>query len=141
MPIRTAEAEWRGNLARGSGHMRFGSNGFDGPYGFRSRMEDGEGTNPEELLGAAHAGCFSMALAHQLTEIGFTVERIHTTAKVHFEQRDGGWAINRIDLEAEAVVPGIPAAIFDGQAQSAKKGCPVSRALAGVDIHLLAKLA
>jgi lipoyl-dependent peroxiredoxin len=80
MPIRTAEADWRG-----SGHMHLGSRVFDGSYDFRSRMGDGKGTNPEELLGAAHAGCFSMALAHQLTEAGFTVERIHTTAKVHFE--------------------------------------------------------
>ena len=103
-------------------------------------MENGKGTSPEELLGAAHAGCFSMALAYQLTQAGFTVERIHTTAKVRFEQRDGGWSISRIDLETEAAVPGISPAAFDEQAQTAKKNCPVSRALAGVDIHLLAKL-
>jgi osmotically inducible protein OsmC len=140
MAIRTADAEWRGNLAQGSGHMRLGSGAFDGPYDFRSRMADGKGTNPEELLGAAHAGCFSMALSAQLTQAGFTVERIHTTAQVHFEQRAGAWSIHTIDLETEAAVPGIAAAAFEEQAQTAKKNCPVSRALAGVDIRLTAKL-
>ena len=140
MTIRTAEAEWNGNLAQGSGHMRLGSGAFEGPYDFRSRMGDGKGTNPEELLGAAHAGCFSMALALQLTKAGFTVKRIHTTAKVHFEERDGEWSIHRIDLEAEASVPDLAAATFEEYAQGAKKNCPVSRALSGVDIHLHAKL-
>ncbi len=101
---------------------------------------DGKGTNPEELLGAAHAGCFSMALALQLTHAGFTVKRIHTTAKVHFDERDGGWSIHSIDLDTEASVPNIAAAAFEEQAQSAKKSCPVSRALTGVDINLRAKL-
>jgi osmotically inducible protein OsmC len=140
MAIRTADAEWRGNLAQGTGHMRLGSGAFEGPYDFRSRMGDGKGTNPEELLGAAHAGCFSMALALQLTNEGFTVKRIHTTATVHFEERDGGWSIQRIDLDTEASVSGIAAAAFEELAQSAKKNCPVSRALSGVDIRLLAKL-
>ena len=140
MAIRTAVAEWRGNLAQGSGHMKLGSGTFDGPYDFRSRMGNGTGTNPEELLGAAHAGCFSMALALQLTDAGFTVTRIHTKAKVHFEEHDGGWSIHRIDLDAEASVPGITEMVFEEQAQSAKKNCPVSRALSGVDIRLLAKL-
>jgi lipoyl-dependent peroxiredoxin len=140
MAIRTADAEWHGNLAQGSGHMRLGSGAFDGPYDFRSRMGDGKGTNPEELLGAAHAGCFSMALALQLTNAGFTVKRIHTTAKVHFDERDGGWSIHRIDLDTEASVSDIAAAAFEEEAQNAKKNCPVSRALSGVDIRLLAKL-
>jgi osmotically inducible protein OsmC len=140
MAIRTAEAEWRGNLAQGSGHMTLGSGAFVGPYDFRSRMGDGKGTNPEELLGAAHAGCFSMALALQLTNAGYNVGRIHTSAKVYFEERDGGWSIHRIDLDAEASVQGIAKAAFEEQAQSAKKNCPVSRALSGVDIRLLAKL-
>jgi osmotically inducible protein OsmC len=140
MAIRTADAEWRGNLARGSGHMRLGSGAFDGAYDFRSRMGDGKGTNPEELLGAAHAGCFSMALALQLTNAGFTVEHIHTIAKVHFDERDGEWSIHRIDLDTDASVADISAAVFEEQAQSAKKNCPVSRALSGVDIHLRAKL-
>ena len=140
MAIRTADAEWRGNLTHGSGHMRLGSGAFEGPYDFRSRMGDGKGTNPEELLGAAHAGCFSMALALQLTNAGFTVNRIHTAAKVHFEERDGEWSIHRIDLDTEASVSDVAAAGFEEHAQSAKKNCPVSRALSGVDIHLIAKL-
>ncbi len=104
MAIRTADAEWRGNLAQGAGHMRFGSGAFDGPYDFRSRMADGKGTNPEQLLGAAHAGCFSMALALQLTNAGVTVKSIHTTERVHFEERDGGWSIHKIDLDTEASI-------------------------------------
>lgn len=140
MVIRTADAEWRGNLAQGSGHMRLVSGAFEGPYDFRSRMGDGKGTNPEELLGAAHAGCFSMALALQLTNAGFTVKRIHTTAKVQFDERDGGWSIHRIDLDAEAAVSDVSAAAFDEHSRSAKKNCPVSRAQSGVDIHLRAKL-
>lgn len=140
MAVRTADAEWRGNLVQGSGYMKLGSGAFEGAYDFRSRMNDGKGTNPEELLGAAHAGCFSMALALQLANAGFLAKRIHTTAKVNFEERDGGWSIHRIDLETEASVPGITASAFEEQALSAKKNCPVSRALSGVDIHLLAKL-
>lgn len=145
MAIRTADAEWRGNLAQGSGHMRLGSGAFEGPYDFRSRMGDGRGTNPEELLGAAHAGCYSMALALQLTNAGFTVDRILTTAKVHFEERDGEWSIHRIDLDTEAWVSNVAVsdaafAAFEEQAQIAKKNCPVSRALSGVDIHLVAKV-
>jgi osmotically inducible protein OsmC len=140
MAVRTADAEWRGNLPQGSGHMRLGSGAFDGPYDFRSRMGDGAGTNPEELLGAAHAGCFSMALAAQLTQAGFTPERIHTNAKVHFEQRDGAWTIHTIELATEAAVSGLDTATFEAKAQDAKKNCPVSKALAGVDIKLTAKL-
>jgi osmotically inducible protein OsmC len=140
MAIRTAEAEWRGNLAQGSGRMTLGSGAFEGPYDFRSRMGDGKGTNPEELLGAAHAGCFSMALALQLTNAGYNVGRIHTAAKVYFDERDRGWSIHRIDLDAEASVPGITRAASEEQAQNAKTNCPVSRALSGVDIRLSAKL-
>ena len=140
MAIRTADAEWSGNLAQGCGPMRLGSGAFEGPYDFRSRMSDGRGTNPEELLGAAHAGCFSMALALQLKLAGFTVKRIHTTAKVHFNERDGGWSIHSIDLDREAAVSNIVAAAFEEQAESAQKSCPVSRALTGVDINLRAKL-
>jgi lipoyl-dependent peroxiredoxin len=138
--LRMADAEWRGNLAHGSGHMRFGSGAFDGPYDFHSRMADGTGTNPEELLGAAHAGCFSMALALQLTNAGVTVKSIHTTAKVHFEERDGGRSIHRIDLDTEASISDMTTAAFEEHAQNAKKNCPISRALSGVDIHLRAKL-
>ena len=140
MATRRADAEWRGNLQQGSGHMRLGSGAFDGPYDFRSRMGDGAGTNPEELLGAAHAGCFSMALAAQLTQAGFTPERIHTSAKVHFDQQAAGWTIHTIELDTEGAVPGIDAAKFAELAEGAKKNCPVSRALAGVEIKLTAKL-
>src|SRR6185312_2772247 len=121
MATRTADAEWRGNLAQGSGHMRLGSGAFEGSYDFRSRMGEGNGTNPEELLGAAHAGCFSMALAPQLNNAGFTVKDIHTRAKVHFEERDGGWSIQRIDLDTEGSVSNVTAAAFEEFAQNAKK--------------------
>lgn len=140
MAIRTADAEWRGNLAQGEGHMRLGAGAYDGPYDFRSRMGDGAGTNPEELLAAAHAGCFSMALALQLSKAGAGVEHIRTKAKVHFDERDGGWTIHRIDLETEASASSVSAAAFDEHAQAAKTNCPVSRALSGVDIRLQAKL-
>ena len=138
MAIRTADAEWRGNLAQGSGHMRLGSGAFEGSYDFRSRMGEGNGTNPEELLGAAHAGCFSMALSAD--QCGRHCQSIHTTAKAHFEEHDGGWSIHRIDLDTEASISNVTAAAFEEHAQNAKKNCPVSRALSGVDIHLRAKL-
>jgi osmotically inducible protein OsmC len=140
MPTRTADAEWIGDLPSGKGHMRLGGGAFDGPYDFRSRMQEGAGTNPEELLGAAHAGCFSMALAAQLTGGGAKPERIKTHASVHFAQIDGAWTIDRIDLETEAKVPGLDDAEFQRVAEAAKKGCPVSKALAGVEIVLKATL-
>jgi lipoyl-dependent peroxiredoxin len=141
MATRMAEAEWRGSLTDGSGHMKLGSGAFDGAYDFKSRMGDGAGTNPEELIGAAHAGCFSMALSAGLGQAGYTPTLVHTTAKVHLEKRSDGFAIPRIDLETEAVVPGIDQQTFQSQAESAKKNCPVSKALAGVEIHLTARLA
>lgn len=140
MPARTAEAEWKGNLLEGSGKMKLGSGAYEGPYDFRSRFGDGAGTNPEELIGAAHAGCFSMALSAGLTQAGFAPTRVFTTAKVHLGKVDGGFVISRIDLNTEAEVPAITAEEFDQQAQGAKANCPVSKALAGVDIHLSAKL-
>ncbi len=141
MAIRTVNAEWHGNLPEGSGHMRLGSGAFDRTYDFRSRMREGKGTNPEELLGAAHAGCFSMALALQLTNVGFTVKRIHTTAKsISTSATVDGLFIHRIDLDTEASVVDVAQAAFEEHARSAKKNYPVSRALSGVDIHLLAKL-
>jgi osmotically inducible protein OsmC len=135
MAIRTADAEWRGNLPQDSAHMRFGSGAIDGPYDFRSRMTEAKGTNPQELLGAAHAGCLSMARALQITKAGVTVRSIHTAAKVHFEERDGGWPIHRIDLDTEASISDMAAAAFEEHAQNAKKNSPISRALSGVDIH------
>ena len=140
MPVRTAEADWKGNVTEGKGHIKLGSGSFEGSYDFRARTADGKGTNPEELIGAAHAGCFSMALSGQLTRAGFPPEHIHTRAKVHFEKQDGGFAIPRIELETEANVPGIDARSFEEHAQAAKKNCPVSKALAGVEISLAAKL-
>ncbi len=140
MPARTAEAEWKGSVTEGAGTMKLGSGAFEGKYSFKTRFEDGVGTNPEELIAAAHAGCFSMALSAQLGRAGFTPTRIHTTAKVHLTKSEGGFSINQIDLETEAEVPGISPEVFQEQADGAKKGCPVSKALAGVDIKLNAKL-
>lgn len=140
MAIRNAEAEWNGTLREGQGQMKLGSGAFNGPYSFRSRMEDGSGTNPEELIGAAHAGCFSMALAAQLGKAGFTPTRIHTTSKVHFEKVGEGFGITKIELQTEAAVPGIDNEVFQQQAETAKQNCPVSKALASTEISLRAKL-
>src|SRR5438552_17983302 len=127
MPIRKAEAEWKGNLAQGSGQLKVGSGAFDGPYSFESRFEEGQSaTNPEELIGAAHAGCFTMALAAQLSRAGFTPTRIHTTAQVKLEKVGEAFAITHIDTEAE--IPGIDAATFQKHALDAKQNCPVSKA-------------
>ena len=141
MPVRRAEAEWNGNLAQGSGRLKVGSGAFDGPYSFKSRFEEGEAaTNPEELIGAAHAGCFTMALTAQLTRAGITATRIHTTAKVTLEKVGDAFSITRIELETEAEVPGVDDAGFQKYANDAKVNCPVSKALAGAEIHLTAKL-
>jgi osmotically inducible protein OsmC len=140
MPVRTAEAEWKGNLFEGQGHMKFGTAAYDGPYSFKSRMESGTGTNPEELIAAAHAGCFSMALSAQLSGAGHPPKSVHTKANVHFDKVEGGFAITSIDLDTMADVPGIDAAKFQELAEGAKKGCPVSKALAGTKINLNAKL-
>ncbi len=139
MPVRSAEAEWKGNLLEGSGHMKMGTS-YDGPFTFKSRMEDGAGTNPEELIAAAHAGCFSMAFSAGLSKAGFTPKRVHTKAGVHFEKMPEGFSIMSIDLQTEAEVPVIDNAKFQELAEAAKKGCPVSRALAGAKINLQAKL-
>src|SRR5947208_3439407 len=107
MPTRNAEAEWNGSIMDGKGTMKLGSGAFEGAYSFRSRMEDGAGTNPEELIGAAHAGCFSMALAGALGRAGFTPTSIHTNAAVKFEKLESGFAITRINLTTEAEIPEI----------------------------------
>jgi lipoyl-dependent peroxiredoxin len=130
MPVRTSDAEWKGSLKEGSGNMRFGS--FEGPYSFASRFENGTGTNPEELLGAAHAGCFSMALTGILNQAGYHPESVHTTARVTIEFMSEGFAITKIALTTEAKVPGIDDNTFLKHAEEAKKGCPVSKALAAV---------
>ncbi len=140
MPVRQAEATWKGNLREGQGTVKFGKGAFEGAYSFASRFEEGTGTNPEELLGAAHAGCFSMALSARLSQAGFEPRRVHTIAHVHIEKVGEGFKITRIELETEAEVPGIDPKAFLDQAEAAKSGCPVSQALAGVDISLNARL-
>jgi osmotically inducible protein OsmC len=140
MPTRTAEAIWNGSLLEGKGQLSVGSKAFSGSYDWKARSGEGSGTNPEELLGAAHAGCFSMALSHQLAQAGHPPKRVHTTAKVHFEKQTEGFAITRIDLSTEAQVPGIDDAQFQKFAQGAKDGCPVSKALKATPIHLNARL-
>ncbi len=141
MAIRTADAEWRGNLRDGKGQMKFGGGAFDGPYSFASRFESGKGTNPEELIAAAHAGCFSMAFSAGLAEGGHKPNSVRTSAKVHLEKAAGGFAITRIELDCVAEVPGIGAADFHKAAETAKLNCPVSKALKAVEITLRAKLA
>lgn len=141
MPIRKAEAEWKGNLAEGNGRLKVGSGAIDVPYSFKSRFEEGQSaTNPEELIGAAHAGCFTMALTAQLSRQRITPTRIHTEAKVHLEKVGEAFTITQIELATEADIPGIDDATFQKYAQDAKQNCPVSKALAGTEIHLTAKL-
>src|SRR5262245_32417115 len=140
MAIRTAKAQWDGNLQEGKGTMALGSGAFEGTYSFASRFEEGKGTNPEELLGAAHAGCFSMAFANALAKGGFTPKSVRTNAKVHLMKQEAGFAITLIELQTEAQVPGIDNAKFQEIADGAKKGCPVSKALAATEIKLDAKL-
>jgi osmotically inducible protein OsmC len=139
---RNGSAEWNGNLQEGSGKLTVGDNVWTGDYSFASRFEDGEGTNPEELLAAAHAGCFSMALSLALTDAGHPPNSINTTAKVQLRNVDGLPTIDDIQLETEVDVPGVDDAAFQELAEAAKAGCVVSRALAGVkNIGLSAKLA
>ncbi len=140
MPVRSSSARWQGPLKNGQGTMKLGSGAYEGPYSFPSRFESGQGTNPEELIAAAHAGCFSMAFSMFLGNAGYTPTRIDTIAKVHLEPAGGGFAITRIELETEAEVPGIDPNAFQEQAKAAKENCPVSKALAGTQISLTAKL-
>ncbi len=140
MPTRNGSAVWEGTLREGKGTVRLGSGAYEGQYSFSSRFEEGTGTNPEELIGAAHAGCFSMALAAALTKAGITPKKISTTAKVHLGQAEGGFAITSIELETVGEVPGIDEKTFLEHAEGAKKNCPVSKALAGTQITLNAKI-
>lgn len=140
MPVRKANAVWSGGLKDGNGKMALGSGAYEGPYSFTSRFEEGTGTNPEELIGAAHAGCFSMALSAGLERAGHAPKRVATSAQVHLEKGDAGFSIRRIHLTTEAEVPGIDQAAFQEQAEGAKANCPVSKALTGVEITLDAKL-
>ena len=137
MALRTSSAEWKGSLKDGAGIMKLGSGAYEGPFTFASRFETGPGTNPEELLAAAHAGCFSMFLSALLTTAGFIPRRISTTAAVHL---GAGPKITLIELETEADVPEVSEEVFLGHAAAAKKNCPVSQALAGPEIKLKATL-
>jgi osmotically inducible protein OsmC len=140
MPDRSSTAVWEGDIQAGNGTMKIGSGAWEGAYSFKSRFEDGKGTNPEELIAAAHAGCFSMALSGALTRAGNPPKRIETTAKVALEKTDAGFRIPRIQLETKASVPGIDNGKFQEIAEQAKQNCPVSKVLAGAEITLSAKL-
>jgi osmotically inducible protein OsmC len=140
MPVRSSTAEWKGSIQEGNGHMVVGKGAYDGPYSFASRFEEGAGTNPEELIAAAHAGCFSMALSGALTRAGTPPTSIQTTAKVHIERGEAGFDITKIELDTVGAVPGIDADAFQKAADGAKVGCPVSKALKAVEITLNATL-
>jgi lipoyl-dependent peroxiredoxin len=141
MATRNGSAEWRGGLKDGSGTVTVGDGVFEGAYSFSSRFEEGEGTNPEELIAAAHASCFAMALSGVLSENGHVPTSLRSTARVHLRNVDGAPTIARIDLDVEGTVPDIDEDSFREQAEQAKANCPVSRALAGVpEIELTARL-
>jgi osmotically inducible protein OsmC len=141
MPTRKASAEWRGGLKEGQGTLKLGSGAYEGPYSFRSRFQEGTGTNPEELIGAAHAACYAMALSAGLEKAGHPADRVSVTSRIEFDTGGDAPTIRSSTLEVEAEVPGIDEKGFLEQAEAAKKGCPVSRALGGVDIRLNARLA
>jgi len=140
MAIRTAKAQWEGDLKAGKGTMALGSGAWSGPYSFSTRFEEEPGTNPEELIGAAHAGCFSTAFSAALGRNGTPPERVSTEAKVHLTKDDAGFSISLIELTMEARVPGLDEAKFQELANGAKTGCPVSKALAATRIELKATL-
>ncbi|MEX2550759.1 MAG: OsmC family protein [Nitriliruptoraceae bacterium] len=136
MTTRTSSARWQGDLKGGSGTLALGSGAFSGEYTFVSRFEEGPGTNPEELIGAAHAACFSMSLANILAQDGATVNSVETDATVHLERVDGSPRITRIVLSTVGDVPGIDVATFTEKAEAAKAGCPVSNLVTGAEIEL-----
>ncbi len=141
MPVRSSKAVWHGDLPSGSGTMTIGDGVYEGAYSFPSRFQEGNGTNPEELLAAAHAGCYSMALSHGLAQAGHIPTRVHTVAHVHLgPDPEGGFHISKIELHTEADVPGLGADAFQEQAEAAKQGCPVSKLFTGAEISLEAKL-
>jgi osmotically inducible protein OsmC len=144
MPARTAQAEWSGNLTEGKGHIKVQSGTLDAPYDFRARTADvkgGGGTNPEELIAAAHAGCYTMQLSALIGGAGFVAKRLQTVATVHLEKEGAGFVIPLIELALEGSVPGMDAAAFQKLAETAKVSCPVSKALAGPKITLTVKFA
>jgi osmotically inducible protein OsmC len=140
MPRRRAQARWEGSLQDGRGTMRMATGSYEGPYSFQSRFEEGDGTNPEELIAAAHAGCFSMALSGELGRAGHEPESVETTATVHLDKTEEGFRISRVELDTKARVPGIEGAEFERLAEAAKEGCPVSQALAALEISVNAEL-
>lgn len=141
MSVRSSEAEWKGNLIAGSGRLKLGSGAFSGPYSFKSRTDEGQSsTNPEELLGAAHAACFTMALTMQLSRKGIPPRHIHSIANVEVDKGGDGFAITRITLQVEADVPGIDEKAFQAIALGAKQSCPISKALAATELRLTATL-
>ncbi len=140
MTIRTAEARWEGTLKEGNGHLKLGSGAYEGQYNFTSRFEEGVGTNPEELLGAAHAGCYSMALNNGLVLAGFMPNYVHTSAKVHLTRSDGVTSISKIELTTEAQIPNIDDAKFQEFAQDTLVKCIISRALNAVEMTVEATL-
>ncbi len=141
MAVRNASARWEGNLQQGNGQVKTESGEVDGNYSFSSRFEEGSGTNPEELIAAAHAGCYSMALSNILSENDYEPDYVHTNARVHLTKDEDGFVIPKIELNVEASVPGIDNEAFQGFADDAKNGCPVSKALGSVrEITLQAKL-
>jgi lipoyl-dependent peroxiredoxin len=140
MPTRKAQAQWQGGLQDGRGHFKVESGSVEADYSFRTRFGDTPGSNPEELLGAAHAGCFSMALSDFLEKANFKPESLETNADVEIQKTGEGFAISRITLRTQAKVPGIDETRFRQHAEDAKANCPVSQALAGVDIQLEADL-
>lgn len=140
MPKRNAEAIWNGDLKGGKGTMKFGSGAYEGAYSFASRFEEGTGTNPEELIGAAHAGCYSMALSAALAEEGYSPESVETNAEVNLDLSGDDAFIKTITLNTTASIPDIEDEAFQEIAEDAKNNCPVSKALAGPDIKLNATL-
>ncbi len=141
MAVRKSDAVWEGTLREGKGKMKLGNGAYEGNYSFSSRFENGQGTNPEELIAAAHAGCFSMALSSNLGKAGFTPQSVHTTAQVKIEPVNGKQRITEIHLETEAKVSGVKDEQFQQIAKETKETCPVSVALASVPISLTARLA
>jgi osmotically inducible protein OsmC len=140
MPVRTADAEWQGALQDGRGTMRLGSGAFEGAYSYGTRFEDEPGTNPEELIGAAHAGCFAMALSGVLGGAGHPPQRLASSARVHLDKVEGGFGITKVELTVRGQVDGLDAEEFKRHAATAKENCPVSKALAAIEITLDADL-
>ena len=138
MPVRQASATWHGSISEGHGHMQFAD--YEGSYSVPSRFEEGDGTNPEELLGAAHAGCFSMALSSGLSAAGHVPDSVQTTAQVHIDKLETGWTVTRVHLITKGVVAGIDEQTFQEHAEKAKSNCPISRALEAVEITMEASL-